>query len=111
MTISALVPYRDKRLTGPFMKCLKDNYEWVRRQAAQGLGNQGEKKAVPALIAALNDVDRFVVLDVITALGKIGDSRAVAPVRALLNREREKGEAGDGDVIKAAEETIRKCGG
>ena len=51
--------------------------------AARALGDLGDKKAVPALIDALKAHSRMIQTQAAIALGKIGDHRAVEPLRAL----------------------------
>lgn len=48
--------------------------------AATLLGEMGEKKAVPVLLAALDEPETVARRDVILALGKLGDPRAAEPI-------------------------------
>ncbi|MBK6848663.1 MAG: HEAT repeat domain-containing protein [Proteobacteria bacterium] len=60
----------------------------VRLQIAITLGRLGDRRAVPALIAALRDADQNVQGAAAAALGQIGDRRADAQLRLLLERTR-----------------------
>ncbi len=57
----------------------------VRTPLAENLG-QLDRKAVPALIAALDSTDDAIVGDVARALGQIGDARAVPALTYLAAR-------------------------
>lgn len=61
-----------------------------RLHAAFFLGVKKEKRAVNALIEALQDRDRNVVANVIYALGEIGDPQALEPLRKLNDAGVEK---------------------
>jgi HEAT repeat protein len=61
---------------------LKDNDWWVRRDAAEALGEIGDARTVEPLIAVLKDKDRDVRWHAASALGEIGDARAVDPLIA-----------------------------
>ncbi len=61
-----------------------------RSHAAFLLGVKKEKRAVNALIDALQDEDRSVVANVIYALGEIGDPQALEPLRKLNDAGIEK---------------------
>ncbi len=61
-----------------------------RAQAAFYLGLKKEKRAVNALIEALQDGDVNVVGNVIYALGEIGDPQALEPLRKLNDASIEK---------------------
>ncbi|KKM64397.1 hypothetical protein LCGC14_1501810, partial [marine sediment metagenome] len=58
----------------------------VPAQAAKALGAAGDKRAVPHLIAKMNDreVRGFAREEAVRALGKIGDSRALKPLLEAL---------------------------
>lgn len=71
----------------PLIKVLGDEDSYVRRYAAQALGETGDPRAVEALIKALGDEDRDVRKTAADALGKIGDSRAVEPLIKVLGDE------------------------
>ena len=59
-----------------------DDYE-TRQAAALALGRIGERRAVPALLAALN-ADNDLTVSVAGALAMIGDGRAYAPLLSLV---------------------------
>ena len=67
-----------------YLRKLKSQNQDVRRQAAKKLGKLGDKRALKSLVAALNDFDKEVILDVIEALEKIGDAGAVKPIAKML---------------------------
>lgn len=56
----------------------------VRHYLALSLGNVGDPRATPVLIAALDDADSTTRLYTSWALGNIGDERAVEPLLARL---------------------------
>jgi hypothetical protein len=57
----------------------------VVRQAARILGERGDRQAVKALVHALESTgDEFVLESIATALGRIGDMGAVAPLCRLV---------------------------
>ena len=62
----------------------------TRSHAAFLLGVKNDKRAVQALIVALQDKDRSVVSNVIYALGEIGDPQALEPLRKLNDAGVEK---------------------
>lgn len=64
---------------------LPSSQDRIRRVVA--LGETGSREHVPELIAALQDEDGNVRRLAASALGKIGDRRAVAPLLALLKKE------------------------
>ncbi len=86
----------------PLIAALKKDEEWyVRKTAAEALGQIGDVRAVEPLIVALKEGDmRRVSAE---ALGKIGDTRAVEPLIATLKDK-------DSDVCKAAAEALGKIG-
>ncbi|WP_448601007.1 NACHT domain-containing protein, partial [Thermoflexus hugenholtzii] len=58
---------------GPELRrALQDQDEWVRRAAAEALGNIGDPHALPALLQALQDKNRGVRWAAAEALGNIG---------------------------------------
>ena len=63
---------------------LKDNDKYVRRYAAEALGNIEDARKVEPLIAALKDKDSFVRWKAVEALWDIKDARAVEPLIAAL---------------------------
>ncbi len=74
-----------------------------RLHAAFLLGAKKEKRAVNALIEALQDRDGNVVANVIYALGEIGDPQALEPLRKL-------NDAGVEKLRRIAIEKIRQKG-
>ncbi len=60
----------------------------VRRSAAELLGSTADEAAIDALIPVLKDENRFVRQEVVLALKKIGDSRAVEHLTQALDTER-----------------------
>lgn len=56
----------------------------VSSQAAEALGNIGDKQAVEPLIKALSNEDKIIRESAATALGKIKDTRAVQPLLTTL---------------------------
>jgi len=66
---------------------LKDDDQYVRRDAAWPLGQIGDERAVDPLIDALKDESESVRMDAARALGYIGDDRAVDPLIEALKDE------------------------
>lgn len=64
------------------IKCLYDNNHDVRINAARALGKVKSEKAIMALIDVLNREGPSI--DVIQALGEIGDRRAIEPLKKFL---------------------------
>jgi len=63
---------------------LKSSKPEARAQAAQKLGSERQKRAVPALIDCLEDEDRQVRLAVIEALAAIGHPASAGPLSSVL---------------------------
>lgn len=84
---------RRKGLDNPFL----------RRAAAQALGQIGSREAVPALIETLNDprAGDDVRREAARALGVIGDAAAALALRSVLS-------AGDPYLARIAEESLRR---
>jgi HEAT repeat protein len=61
----------------------RDDLE-TRRAAVTALGHIGDVRAVPALVALLEDGDRDLLVPVAGALARLGDRRAFEPLVALL---------------------------
>jgi HEAT repeat protein len=92
--------------TKDLVEKLKDKDSTVRRNAADALGQNGDKEAVPALIKALGDEDLFVRRFAAQALGKIGpDAKDAVPGLAKLVKDEHK------QVAEAAAEALGKIGG
>ena len=66
---------------------LKNPHPAMRAAAALGLGEIGDRAAVPFLVDALKDEQWLVRRDVATALGRIGDPRAVPALENALQDE------------------------
>ena len=58
----------------------------LRRKAAESLGRIADRRAVPALIEALDCSDIYVRETAAWALARLGDERALAPLTALLSQ-------------------------
>lgn len=69
---------------GAFIEVLKDPDVFVRREAAERLGQIGDKRATRALIGAIYDNDSMVRCSIAWALNKAGDKRAVKHLIKLL---------------------------
>jgi hypothetical protein len=67
-------------------KMSTESWQEERREAARELGRQKDKRAVPILLTIIAKERFDVILEIaIDALGEIGDKRAVAPLKKLLN--------------------------
>jgi HEAT repeat protein len=75
------------RDVGPLIAALGDKVWAVRLEAAEALGQLGDKRAVEPLIAALRDERPEVRMAAARALGQLGDKRAVEPLIAALRDE------------------------
>lgn len=85
---------------------LKDKDATVRRNAADALGQNADKEAIPALIKALADEDLYVRRFAAQALGKIGpDAKDAVPGLSKLVKDEHK------QVAEAAAEALGKIGG
>lgn len=84
----ALGKIGDNRAVKPLVEALmKDGRSvGVRCQAALALGEIADTSAVLPLIEALNDYDDIITC-VVQGLDKIGDARAIEPLKALLQVE------------------------
>ena len=101
-------PYEnfDNQVTDEYLiGCLNHHNFFVRKEAVIGLGNVGNlsDKALEAVINSLNDnhwdVRRYAAI----ILGDIGDSRAVEPLKEVLQKEKR-----EYYVIKATKEALAK---
>jgi HEAT repeat protein len=77
---------------------------YVRRRVAEALGTIGDRRAVDALIAALQDSDEEVRARAARALGRLGDPKALHALIAAL-------EDTDSYVRAASMEALRELGG
>jgi HEAT repeat protein len=68
-------------------KAMGDPSDEVRWNVARGLGDVRFASAVPTLIAALNDECRWVRVAAAQSLGKLGDPRALTPLREARRRQ------------------------
>jgi HEAT repeat protein len=98
--IEALVRH-GKRVVEPLCDQLESEDPRIRRSAVAALGRIGDKRSVPALIAALKDPELTVAAA--EALAKIGDPRAYEPMLMLLSHDR-------GAVRQAAIGTLNSLG-
>lgn len=81
---SALAQIKDPRSAGALLMLLTDPAAAPRYRAAEALGALKEKRAVPALLAWLAAGPKSTYFDIaVSSLGKIGDSRAFEPLKAL----------------------------
>lgn len=85
----------------PLIDILDDNNWHMKWQAAEALGEIGDKKAIQPLIKILNNENPWVRKTAANALGSLGDECAVKPLRALLDDN-------DSDVREAAAKAITK---
>ena len=77
---------RDREAVGRLMEMVQQDQPAARRQAATALGQIGDDRAIPALIAASVRADeRFIEHAVIYALIQLGNPEALAP--ALKNSD------------------------
>jgi epoxyqueuosine reductase len=83
----------------------KENRRLWQRNAAIGLGNQGDRDSVPFLIAALEDPEPLVRAHVAWALGQIGGSKAKAAMEKARTTEP------DEKVREEIEEALSKTQG
>ena len=81
--IGALGRLGDARALPLLLRALRDKNDWVQKDAVEGLSRLGAP-ALDSLVSALQDPDYRVRLGAVTALGKLGDEKAVAPLLALF---------------------------
>ena len=80
--------FNDPRLVGPISRMLKDDDWWLRITAADSLGRLKDERAVPHLVAALDDHDtRWAAID---ALALIGSPTALKPLTQLMSDKRQE---------------------
>lgn len=72
---------------GPLVAALKTGHKPLPERAADALGGIGDRRAVEALITALDDPDADVCRAAECALGWIGNVRAVGPLCRMLGRD------------------------
>ncbi len=78
----------DPQTINLFVSSLADPVANVRVEATAGLGKIEYQPSVPNLINLLNDSDDEVVKAAILALGKIGDSKALEPLKKLADERK-----------------------
>ena len=78
----------------PLIKALRDKNKIVRKNAAEALGEIGDKRASEPLVTALEDDDGTVRQYAAEALGKIGDNQALKPLTAALRDRKSKVQEG-----------------
>ena len=84
-----LISMKSPEVEARLIEALKDEQALVRRLAARSLGGLGSQAAVPALIERLApgaEADESIIVEVIQALGIIGDGRAETAVSAARSR-------------------------
>ncbi|MBI5453555.1 MAG: HEAT repeat domain-containing protein [Deltaproteobacteria bacterium] len=74
----------DRRLSGEFMRMLKDTEQDVRAKAAKGIGKLKCREAVPMLMEALADQFWVVRLHSARSLGLMKEPVAIAPLTEML---------------------------
>jgi len=80
-----------ERAREKLISVLKNGVVVLRRRAASALGTLADKKAVPALMKALEDPDERVRINAAVSLGLIEDKRAIPALeKALRNSKEEK---------------------
>jgi len=82
----------------------------TRRKAAKALGEIGDRRAVPVLIATLHGYEQrnTLRLETLIALGKIGDRQAVEPIGRMLDFQLETAGA---EIRMGAIEVLGQLGG
>jgi hypothetical protein len=82
----------------------------TRRKAARVLGELGDRRAVPVLIAVLGEYGQRTTLkeEAVLALGRLGDSTAVEPIGRMLDLQLE---ASGNEVRVAALQVLGQLGG
>lgn len=86
--VEALYSIEDKRAFSVFISSLESDRPQVRFLSARALGNIGAEEAVPALLKTLYDEDWAVCSEVIKALGKLADTRALEGLKDFIDHKR-----------------------
>jgi HEAT repeat protein len=87
----ALTEFKDLRVVNQLLEVLSLNERHPARQAAaRALGRIEERASVPGLIAALDDPEDYVRIEVIRALARLRDPEAVPRLAAMLRSDDEK---------------------
>ncbi len=84
--VEALGEFGDKRAVEPLLEKLSDLDPGVRRAAAESLKRSGADKTqmVDGYIKALSSSNKFVCMEAVQALGRLGDERAFEPLVGRL---------------------------
>jgi len=83
----------------------------VRKQAAEALGGLKDAQALPQLLSALDDDEPGVRVASASALGEIGDDRALEPLRAMLIAGLGQGGAQGEPLYEAIVQALGSIGG
>jgi HEAT repeat protein len=85
IAVSELGKSEDPKAIPPLANTLlNDESGYIRKTAAEALGNLGYPEAIEPLIRALQDEFEYVRKAAVMALGKIGDRRCVIPLTGAL---------------------------
>ena len=77
---------QQKRAVAPLMKALREDELRVRRAAAQGLGDLGDRRAFDLLVQIMKShPNRWLRNDAAKGLGMLGDKRAKAAIKSALD--------------------------
>jgi HEAT repeat protein len=93
-----LLAFHDARLVPLLLGLLKDEHEYARVRAANGLAAIQDPRIVPALIPVLKDEAWSVQYAAAGALGKLGDARAIPALIAMLDYNPGAGALALGDL-------------
>jgi bilin biosynthesis protein len=74
----------NEKLVNLMVAALTDPVALIRSEAASGLGQITHPPAIPHLILAARDADVDVRKAAVSALGKVGDATAIAPLRSAM---------------------------
>jgi serine/threonine protein kinase len=103
-SISAIEEAEDESIVTSLLKALKDEDSFKRSNAAELLGDEGDKRAIDPLIEALKDEDSLVRWFAAKSLGKLKAKKAAkALLKVVLEDE-------DDFVSKCAAEALEKIG-
>ncbi|MBN1273470.1 MAG: HEAT repeat domain-containing protein [Candidatus Aminicenantes bacterium] len=97
--MAVLSRIKNPRKSTLLIDCLIHDKNRVKMSAARIMGEIRERRAVASLIQILNN--RFVQKDVVWALGRIKDTKAVESLLSLLKRTRGPYDSKDKEVIDA----------
>jgi len=86
--VEALSCMPDKKSFSVFISSLESDRPQVRFLSARALGNLGDREAVHALLKTLYDEDWAVCSEVIKALGKLADTRALEEMKDFIGHKR-----------------------